>query len=125
VAGGPQDLPPQAVIKHNGLRSKRASKRFVSGTAKDDHAVAAVDVALVRKRRGRCRHLLPSGRFSKATRCHGPAVFQPATGTVKWRFRLEERLDRGYYVVYSRAVDDSGRKQLSFGTKSRRPFRVR
>jgi predicted outer membrane repeat protein len=120
-----RDLPPQAVIKHNGLRSRKASRRFATGVASDDHLVAAVDVALVRKRRGKCRHLLPSGRFSKAARCQGPRLFQLAEGTTKWRFALSERLDRGYYVLYSRAVDDSGRKQISFGTKSRRPFRVR
>jgi predicted outer membrane repeat protein len=120
-----QDLPPQAVIKHNGLRAKRDAKRFASGTARDDRAVAAVDVAIVRKRGGRCRQLLPSGRFSRSERCSGPIVFQPAAGTTRWRFALKERLDRGYYVLYSRAVDDSGRKQISFGPKSRRPFRVR
>jgi CSLREA domain-containing protein len=120
-----QNLPPQALIKHNGLRSKKAAKRFVSGVASDDNAVAKVEIALVRKRRGMCRRLLASGRFSRARRCHGPGPFLPAAGTAKWRFDLKQRLDSGYYVVYSRAIDDAGRTQISFGTKSRRPFRVR
>ena len=124
-ANPPNDLPPQALIRKNGLRAKKDADRVVSGVADDDHEVTAVDVAIVRKRGGMCKQLLPSGKFTKFERCHGPKSFLPAEGTTKWRFELKDALDRGYYVVYSRATDDSGRKQLSFGTKSRRPFRVR
>jgi CSLREA domain-containing protein len=124
-ASPPQDLSPAAVIKHNGLRSKEASKRRVSGTARDDHRVAKVEVALVYKTGGDCRELLASGRFSARHRCRRPRLFVKAKGTRRWSFTLSHRLKRGYYVVYSRATDDAGHTQLLFGTKSRRPFRVR
>jgi hypothetical protein len=122
----PRDLPPQAVIKRNGLRSKSAKKRRAVGTAKDDHQVVRVEVAVVRKRRNSCRELLSlSGRFSSFHHCRRPHSFLVAKGTAKWSFNLRHRLARGYYVVYARAIDNSGRQQITFGTKSRRPFRVR
>jgi hypothetical protein len=122
----PKDLPPQALIKKNGLRSKKAGKRRASGIAKDDHQVARVEVAVVRKRGGNCRELQRGGRrFGGSHRCRRPHSFLVAKGTTKWGFRLRARLKRGYYVVYARAIDNAGHQQVSFGTKSRRPFRVR
>lgn len=121
----PQDLAPQAVIKKNGLRARKASRRVVSGTATDDNKVVKVEIALVHKTGGNCRELLASGRFSKKRRCRRPRSFITAKGTTRWSYKLRHRLKRGYYVVYSRATDDAGHKQFSFGTKSRRPFRVR
>ena len=121
-----KDLPPQALIKKNGLRSKKASKRRASGIAKDDHQVVRVEVAVVRKRGGNCRELKRNGRtFGGSHRCRRPRSFLVAKGTTKWSFKLRGRLKRGYYVVYSRATDNSGHQQVSFGTKSRRPFRVK
>jgi hypothetical protein len=122
----PKDSPPQAVIKKNGLRAKKAAQRRATGTAKDDHQVVRVEVAVVRKRRGNCRELQPNGRrFGASHRCRRPRSFLLANGTTKWSFKLRGRLKKGYYVVYARAIDNSGRQQISFGTKSRRPFRVR
>jgi hypothetical protein len=126
AGSAPKDIPPQAVIKKNGLRSKKASRRKAVGTAKDDHQVVRVEVALVRKRGGNCRELKRSGRsFGGSHRCRRPRTFLVAKGTTKWSFKLRGRLKKGYYVVYARAIDNSGRQQISFGTKSRRPFRVR
>jgi hypothetical protein len=126
AGSGPKDLPPQAVIKKNGLRSRKAKPRKAVGTAKDDHQVVRVEIALVRKRGGNCRELKRSGRgFGGSHRCRRPRTFLVAKGTRKWSFKLRTRLKKGYYVVYSRATDNSGRQQISFGTKSRRPFRVR
>jgi hypothetical protein len=121
----PPDLPPQAVIRKNGLRAKKARRRRATGIARDDHQVVRVEVAVVRKRRGNCREMLASGRFSKSRRCRRPRSFLLAKGTTKWSFKARRKLRRGYYVVYARAIDNSGRQQISFGTKSRRPFRVR
>jgi hypothetical protein len=126
AGAGAADKPPQAVIKRNGLRSKKASKRRAVGTAKDDHQVARVEVAVVRKRGGNCRELLRNGkRFGGSHRCRRPRSFLVAHGTTKWSFKLRARLKKGYYVVYARAIDNAGKQQVSFGTKSRRPFRVR
>jgi hypothetical protein len=124
-SGQPEDLPPQAVIKKNGLRARKAKRRRATGIAHDDHQVVRVEVGVVKKRRNRCRELLASGKFSKARRCRRPRSFLLAKGTTKWSFKLRTKLKRGYYVVYARAIDNSGRQQTSFGTKSRRPFRVR
>ena len=121
----PRDLPPQAVIKKNGLRSRGAKKRRARGTAKDDHQVVRVEVAVVQKRRNRCRELKANQRFTRYHHCRRPHSFLAARGTTKWSFKLRRRLKVGYYVVYARAIDNSGRQQISFGTKSRRPFRVR
>jgi hypothetical protein len=84
-----------------------------------------VEVAIVRKRRGRCSELLANGHFGKYARCRKPRSFLPATGTTRWSYALRQRLPLGYYVVYARAIDNAGQQQSSFGTKSRRPFRVR
>jgi hypothetical protein len=123
---GASDFPPQAVIKKNNLRAKKAKRRRAIGVAKDDHQVVRVEVAVIRKRRGRCRELVSSGRrFSGWHKCRRPRSFLAAKGTTKWSYKLRPRLKPGYYVVYARAIDNSGRQQVSFGTKSRRPFRVR
>jgi hypothetical protein len=119
------DLPPQAVIKHNRLSSRTARRRRATGIARDDHQVVRVEVAVVRKRRNRCRELGAHQRFSGWHRCRRPRSFLPAIGTTRWTFKLRRRLAKGYYVVYARAIDNSGRQQTSFGTKSRRPLRVR
>jgi hypothetical protein len=122
----PPDLPPQAVIKKNGLGARKAKRRRATGTARDDHQVVRVEVAIVRKLRGRrCRELRANGRFTKARRCRRPRSFLPARGTTRWSFKLARKLPRGRYVVYARAIDNAGQQQTSFGRKSRRSFRVR
>jgi hypothetical protein len=126
AGAGARDRPPVAVIKKNGLRSKKASKRRAVGSAKDDHQVTRVEIAVVRKRGGNCRELRRGGkRFGGSHRCRRPRSFLVAKGTTKWSFKLRARLKKGYYVVYARAIDNAGKQQVSFGTKSRRPFRVR
>ena len=72
-----------------------------------------------------CRDLLASGLLSSSHRCGRPRSFITAKGTTKWTFALSGKLGPGYYVLYARAIDNKGLKQTSFGTKSRRPFRVR
>jgi hypothetical protein len=119
------DLPPQAVIKRNRLSSRKARTRRATGVATDDHQVVRVEVAVVRKRRNRCRELGSNQRFSGWHRCRKPRSFLAAKGTTRWTFNLRPRLAKGYYVVYARAIDNSGRQQTSFGTKSRRPLRIR
>jgi hypothetical protein len=121
----PSDLPPQAVIKQNALSATAPRKRRATGIAKDDHQVVRVEVAVVRKRRNRCRELGSSQHFSGWHRCRRPRSFLTAEGTTSWSLKLLPRLTKGYYVVYARAIDNSGQQQVSFGTKSRRAFRVR
>jgi hypothetical protein len=125
-AGGKIDLPPKAVIKHNGLRSKTAKPRFASGFAKDDHQVVRVEVAIQTKSRGNiCRQLLHSLTFSSGRHCGKPRVFFAAKGTTRWTWRLRKRLNPGYYVLYARATDNAGHQQVDFPVRARQPFRVR
>jgi len=120
-----KDKRPRAVIRKNRLDAKKKRKRVVRGTASDDHAVAKVQVALVRKVGGRCRELQKSGSFGRKRRCTiPPHRFLKANGKRRWKFKLSERLDTGRYVVYARAIDDKGQKQRSFTRKNRRTFRV-
>jgi hypothetical protein len=122
----PKNIAPQAFIKKNGLGATKAKNRHASGIATDDSKVAKVQVALVYKSGGKCRDLLTkSGRFSNSHRCGRPRLFITAKGTTKWTFALAGQLAPGYYVLYARAIDNKGLTQTSFGTKSRRPFRVR
>jgi CSLREA domain-containing protein len=120
-----RDLAPRALIKKNGLRARRDSRRVVSGVATDDREVVKVEISIVSKRGRVCRDLRKSGRFSKRRRCGKPRVFLQASGTKKWSFRLASNLRPGYYVVYARATDDMGHVQKVFDTKNRRPFRIR
>jgi CSLREA domain-containing protein len=117
------DQPPIALIKKNHLANP--NRLTVSGTAHDDHKVAKVEVAVVKKYKGRCRVLRESGHFSKRRRCGRTKTFLAADGTKKWSFKLKNELTRGYYVVYARATDNKGHVQTYAGPKSRRPFSVR
>jgi hypothetical protein len=79
----------------------------------------------VQKKRNKCRELKANQKFQRYHRCRRPRSFLNASGTSKWTFKLRRALKPGYYVVYSRAIDNTGQRQVLFGTKSRRPFRVR
>jgi hypothetical protein len=124
--GRPADAPPKAVIKKNGLRSKKAKSRRATGLAKDDHQVVRVEVAIQTKSRGNiCRQLKHNLKFSKRRHCGKPRVFFKATGTTKWRWKLKRKLPPGYYVLYARAIDNAGQQQVDYPTRARRPFRIR
>ena len=120
----PPDLLPAASITSNKLAARKARKRVVRGTASDDHAVAKVEVAVVKKARGRCRSMRASGRFGRARSCAAPPAFLAAKGTGKWSFKAKRRLKRGNYFAIARATDDKGQVQTTFGTASIDPFRV-
>jgi hypothetical protein len=123
---GPFDLPPKAVIKHNGLRSARSKPRYATGLAKDDHQVVRVEVAVQTKRAGnRCRQLQHNLRFSRERHCGKPRVFFLTKGTTHWRWQLKRRLPPGYYVLYARATDNAGQQQVDFPTRARRAFRIK
>jgi hypothetical protein len=120
------DHPPKAVIKKNGLRSRKAKGRRATGLAKDDHQVVRVEVAIQTKSRGNiCRQLQHNLRFSSGRHCGKPRIFFAATGTTHWSWKLKRRLPHGYYVLYARAIDNAGQQQVDYPTRARRPFRVR
>jgi hypothetical protein len=120
------DHPPKAVIKKNGLRSRKAKARRATGLAKDDHQVVRVEVAIQTKSRGNiCRQLKHNLKFSKRRHCGKPRVFFVAKGTTKWSWKLGRRLPPGYYVLYARAIDNAGQQQVDYPTRARRPFRIK
>jgi hypothetical protein len=120
------DHRPKAFIKHNGLRSAKTKQRYATGTAKDDHQVVRVEVALQTKRAGnRCRQLRHNLQFSPERRCGKPRVFFKATGTTHWIWRLKRRLPPGFYVLYARAIDNAGQQQVGYPSGARRSFRIR
>ena len=118
------DLLPRAVIAKNKLAARKAKNRLVQGTATDDNGVVRVEVAIVRKVRGRCASMRASGNFSRGRACDVDPRFLAAQGTTAWRFKAPKRLKRGNYIVYARAVDTAGQVQTSFGAASVDPFRV-
>jgi hypothetical protein len=120
----PEDLAPRAVVGKNKLAAKKTRNRVVRGTATDDNGVVRVEVAVVRKRNGRCASMRANGRFRRSTRCDVDPRFLAAQGTANWRFRARRRLKKGNYIVYARAVDTAGQVQSSFGAASVDPFRV-
>jgi hypothetical protein len=121
----PANVGPTSAITKNALGAKKAKKRVLRGTAADaDGTVAKVEVAIVRKKNGKCSSLKASGRFSKPASCANDPVFLAASGTAKWSFRPAKKLPHGNYVVFSRATDDDGAVQESFPARSVDPFRI-
>ena len=64
-----------------------------------------------------------SGSF-RSSGCE-PTTFLAAKGTTKWSYRLKRSLAKGRYVLYSRATDDGGQAETTFGAANRRQFTVR
>jgi hypothetical protein len=110
------DQRPAARVSKPG----RHPRRF-TGTARDDHGVAMVEIALQRRKGSSCSQLTSSGRFSARGRCGAPTRWLRATGTTSWSFELTKRLPKGSYAVFARATDTGGQVQAGYG---KRTFRV-
>jgi hypothetical protein len=73
--------------------------------------------------------LRSNGRFKRVKarrgRCSKPP-FLRAKGTTSWSFKLKHRLPKGSYVLFSRAVDTTGKRETHFSTRrgNERKFRV-
>jgi hypothetical protein len=65
--------------------------------------VKRVEVAVARVAGKRCRWLLASGRFGRATSCASP-VYSTARGIARWKRSAPAAAARGTYRVLSRAV---------------------
>ena len=102
------DVRPDSDIVGLKARVARRKLKTIRGTASDDRGVARVDVAIVR-----CRFTRP-----KATQCR-PQSFRRASGTVSWRLKLKRRPAKARYIVYSRATDNTGKRETSFSAADR------
>lgn len=120
-----------------GLKRRISSRRLqrFHGKASDSDGIARVDIGLLRLVGGarvssaKCLALRRGGRFKSVKRRHGKCsrpTFVRAKGTTRWSFKLSTGLPRGTYVLFSRAVDRTGKKETSFSARrgNERGFRV-
>jgi Tol biopolymer transport system component len=110
------------------------SWRNIAGTARDDHAIARVQVSIVRRvsidGRLRCRALTARAHwraYRPTGRSCAPRFLLRARGTTKWSLRLKRRTPRGAYTITTRATDNAGQRETRFSTKlgNRRTVRAR
>ncbi|MEA2470275.1 MAG: hypothetical protein QOE38_1274, partial [Thermoleophilaceae bacterium] len=142
AASGPPPPPPPPATKPPksrivGLPHKVKSKKLkrIHGTASDpDDAVARVDVAVTRTTgrahaaaAARCLRLTSRGTLKSSRPKKGicAPLFLRASGTKSWKFVLKKRLRKGVYVVYSRATDAAGHREVRFTSANRKSVRVR
>jgi hypothetical protein len=90
---------------------RAARKRILRGTAGDiGCGLNRVQIAVSRKKAGKCRLLTPKKKLGHRIRC-SRHHWLPVRGTTKWSFRLPKRLPKGAYVIRTRAVDFAGNVQ--------------
>lgn len=112
----PTDAPPRAAIT---AVIGRGTTSIVRGTARDDHGVAAVQVALVRiGRGGRCAQLTARDTFATLPDCARPTAFRTVAGTRRWAIRLHTppRAATAYRVVVM-PTDTAGRQPARPATR--------
>jgi len=96
---------------HHKVR-QGALKRF-HGTASDpDGSVSKVQISLGR---------LPDSGVGLQKR-KKPGHWRTAKGTTKWAYKLPHPLAPGYYVVFSRAIDDQGLAERVFSRRNRNQY---
>jgi hypothetical protein len=136
--GSANDEPHSKIL---GLKSKVKSKKLKSfhGSASDSDGIARVEIGLLRlsggakiaaKKHPTCLVLRSNGRFKrvkakKHSRCSRPALVK-AKGTTAFSFKLKHKLPKGTYVVFSQAIDKTGKKETHFSARrgNERKFRV-
>ena len=119
----PASAAPKSTIGRLAKSVKRRSLKGFSGTATDDGSVSKVEIAVVRQQGRKCSAMGASGSF-KSSACN-PTTFLAAKGTTKWSYRLKRSLPKGKYVLYSRATDNDGQVESTFGPTNRKQFTVR
>ena len=113
------DRPPRAAV--TGVL-RRPAATVVRGTAFDDHGVARIQVAVVRRTGGRCRQLTSGGGFVAVPTCSSrPTSWLRATGAKRWSLRLPGPRHPGTYRVIVVATDSAG-QQPTLGRHRARPI---
>ena len=103
------DLPPRSLIGEPFGSELRRKVRLVAGTARDDSALAAVDVAVSRRagRRG-CIWLGRRGALVRRA-CDEPLWLRARlTSGLRFTLRIGRLLPRGTWTARSRATDAGG-----------------
>lgn len=110
TAGTGVDARPAARLARVAKKIKAPKLKGFKGTAADDKAVKAVQLALVLQKGKKCSQLTAKGKFASA-RCGAPTSFVAASGTTKWTFKLKKKLAKGSYTVFARAIDSADQVQ--------------
>lgn len=103
------DLPPRSLIGEPSGSELRRRVRLVAGTARDDSALAAVDVAVSRRagRRG-CVWLGRRGALVRRS-CDEPLWLRARlTSGLRFTLRIGRLLPRGTWTARSLAIDAAG-----------------
>ncbi|MEA2470033.1 MAG: hypothetical protein QOE38_1032, partial [Thermoleophilaceae bacterium] len=128
-AGCADTFPPRARFS----RPARVTRRRLAlrGHASDvtcGHKrgrVTHVAVAVARRvGAGRCRFLLPTGRFAPSSSC-ARRGYLAVRGTRAWSLRRRQRMPRGTYTAWTRSVDGAGNVGYTHPAADRLVFRVR
>lgn len=96
-----------------GARSARnvAKGHLLRGRASDAGCgVDGVDVSLLRREDGKCRHLTQRGSFSKPANCR-KLRWLDAKGASRWQLRVPGHFAKGRYAIRTRATDFAGNVQ--------------
>jgi len=97
---------------------------LLHGTATGANGVAFVEVAIIRRARGRCSEATAAGTFIALRACDRPDSFRFAGGARRWSLRLPAPLRPGSYRVLARAIDGLGQTQVGYPSSARREFTV-
>jgi Tol biopolymer transport system component len=128
------DSPPRSRITLKTRSVASRSWRAIRGTATDDHAIARVQVSIVRRvsinGHARCRALTARRRwqlYRPTGRSCAPRFLLRARGTTTWSLRLKRGMPTGGYTITTRAIDDAGQREARFSTRlgNRRTVRAR
>lgn len=112
--------PPIARISNprNGVRY-RIGPRSIRGSVREEGSgIDRIELALLRRRGGRCTWWSPSlSRFAGAS-CRRPVAFRASRST-SWFYRLPRRLGSARYEVRVRAFDRAGNMSASHRVRFR------
>lgn len=123
--GGSQDATPDATIAAVKKSYRSRKLKGFKGTASDDKAVSKVEVAIVRKKGGKCFALTSRGTNARIAKCDAPNVWLDATGTASWSLKLPKKLKKGSYTIFARATDNAGQRQAGFTAANKKTFKVK
>lgn len=102
------DLPPRSLLGEPSGTELRRKVRLVAGTARDDRAVAAVEVSVARRVGRRCFSLGRGKRLVKSP-CDEPRYLRARVENgLRFTLRIGRLLPRGTYTIRSRAIDRTG-----------------
>src|SRR4051794_26255319 len=125
---------PSTAISRKTSKASR-SRILLRGTAADTAPkglrarVAKVRVAIARRTGKLCRFLSSDGTFGTKLSCHRTSyavaqVAKPAS-RVHWRYLLGEKLPKGRYLAWSRAIDAAGNVERKAHARNLLRFTIR